>query len=146
MRITTICLSLGTIIAGILALWWGLYIGILGIGPDGDVSSSARAIGLFVFIEGILYCIPNHVLVKNRYVTRSFLIATSLPVIFLTGMLFLSGIQLFQYDILLIFHWGCIFALLCFPPVSLWIFIRYAGSSNNALQAIGAKARLQPER
>ena len=146
MRIITTCLSLGTIIAGIIAMLCGFYIGILGIGPDGDVSSSARAIGFLVFIEGILYCIPNHVLIMNRYVARSFLIATSLPVIFLTGMLFLSGIQLFQYDRFLFFLWGCTFALLCFPPVSLWIFIRYAGSSNNALQAIGAKARLQPER
>ena len=145
MRIITLCLTVGAIIAGLLAIMWGAIIGILGIGPDGDVSLGTRIIGLLMFGEGFLYLIPNHALIKIRHVAWAYLIATSLPAV-ITILMLIPNILINSYEIILLFHWGCIITLLCFPPASLWISMRYNASSNKALQAIGAKARLQPER
>ena len=72
------------IIVGVMAVLYGLFVGVLGIGPDGPgVPFNWRIIGIITFSVGALYLLPNRRLNSRRrlafmYLTLTFLATISL--------------------------------------------------------------------
>ena len=72
------------IIVGVMAVLYGLFVGVLGIGPDGPgVPFNWRIIGIITFSVGVLYLLPNRKLNSRRrlafiYLTLTFLATISL--------------------------------------------------------------------
>ena len=127
-------LKSGAIIAGILTIMWGFFIGVIGIGPDGRVPWDYRIWGIMMFIEGFLYCIPNNLLMHNSLIARAYLIVTIIPFVALL-VLFISDIQLLLSEISLFLIWACIVLILGFAPASLWVVMKAKETSNKALHS-----------
>lgn len=54
-----------TVIAGIVFIWYGTLVGIVGRWVDGPVSTAHRILGIIILLYGILYCVPGS-LIRNR--------------------------------------------------------------------------------
>ena len=90
-------------IAGMILIFYGFFLGILGIGPDGEVSIQPRIIGLAVLALGFLNFLSNETIngsklrcVSYFFITLSpaiILILSSLATIFSVGLssFFISG-------------------------------------------------------
>lgn len=67
-------------LVGVLFIAYGVIVGILGIGPDGPMTSFYwRIIGIFILFQGILYLLSNSTLKRNIRTITWYLFATFLP-------------------------------------------------------------------
>ena len=67
------------IIAGALAILYGSFVGVLGLGPDGPgVPFNWRMIGLATLLVGALYLLPNSRLIGNPIIAAGYMTLTLL--------------------------------------------------------------------
>lgn len=74
-------LKLGAIVFSGPLLLYGLFVGVIGIGPDGVVPWNLRMEGILWFITGLVYLIPNSLVVKDKWITIACIAATLIPAI-----------------------------------------------------------------
>jgi len=67
-------------LVGVLLLFFGLIVGVIGVGPD-TVSTTWRWIGIGVGVVGGLYWIPYQRVTSNKLWTTAYLFGVSLPVL-----------------------------------------------------------------
>ena len=64
----------------VMAMLWGLFIGVLGLGPDGPgVPFHLRILGISVLVLGGLFFVPNKKLMKSPWSTFGYFGLTFLP-------------------------------------------------------------------
>ena len=66
-------------ILGAFLISYGFFVGLIGIGPDGEVSFQFRIIGLAILALGFLYYIPNETIEKSNLMRCFYLSLTILP-------------------------------------------------------------------
>jgi hypothetical protein len=142
MKITGILLKIAAAIAGACMAFWGYFIGIIGLGPDGPVPDLVRAAGIAVFFAGVAYWIPNGLLIRSRVATFAFLAICAGPYVMLVAVV--SG-DLARYGVSSaiglagIARFLALSAVFSLAPVSLMFRWRMK-ASNQQIQAIGAGA------
>ena len=133
MRNLSTYLKIGAIIAGILVMLWSFFIGLLGVGPDGPVPIHWRIAGIVMFVNGLLYCIPNHILIRNKRVAIAYLAVTAIPITMVVGLtiweLITNGINCFLSEGGVI-QVSVYILLFCLAPASLIIRQRNEASKH----------------
>ena len=87
LRFLSRTLKVLSVIIGIPFVAYGLLLGIAGIGITGDaVGFEVRLIGFFLFLQGILYFLPNAKIQKNPRSIIIYLIATISPAVLLLNL------------------------------------------------------------
>jgi hypothetical protein len=83
MKIVGRLVKLAATIAGAFMAFWGYFIGIIGLGPDGPVPDQVRAAGIAVFVAGLSYWIPDGLLIRSRMAMFVFLAICAVPYVML---------------------------------------------------------------
>jgi hypothetical protein len=66
-------------IVGAGLILYGFFIGLLGIGPDGEVPGQLRIIGVMLLILGLFYFLPNERIYQSITLRYSYLLVTVTP-------------------------------------------------------------------
>jgi hypothetical protein len=142
MKIAGILLKIAAAIAGAFMAFWGYFIGIIGIGPDGPVPDVVRSGGIAVFVAGLSYWIPNGLLIRSRIAMFVFLAICAGPYVMLItvvmGDLTRHGVSS-TLGLVGIARFVALSAVLSLAPASLALRWKMK-ASNQAVPAIGASA------
>jgi hypothetical protein len=142
MKITGILLKSAAAIAGAFMAFWGYFIGIIGLGPDGPVPDLVRSAGIAVFVAGLSYWIPNGLLIRSRMAMFVFLAICAGPYVMLitivVGDLTRYGVGS-ALGLAGIARFVALSAVFSLAPASLMLRWKMK-ASNQQIQAIGASA------
>jgi hypothetical protein len=66
---------------GSMLIIYGCCVGVIGVAPTGDNvhQISERAFGIYVLLLGVLYCLPNSVIIARRWWIVTYYIVTNSP-------------------------------------------------------------------
>ena len=117
-EVMSTALKLASMVVGALAVLYGLFVGVLGFGPDGPgVPFHLRMLGIWVLILGALYFVPNKKLKRHRWSTFGYIGWNLLPTIALGIASFVtlteSGMETFV-------GYGGLLSVSVFVPLSLF--------------------------
>jgi hypothetical protein len=142
MKIAAVLLKIAAAIAGACMVFWGYFIGIIGLGPDGPVPDLVRGAGIAVFVAGLSYWVPNGLLIRSRMAMLVFLAICTGPYVMLItvviGDLTRYGVSsAIGFDGIARFI--ALSAAFSLAPASLLLRWKMK-ASNHQIQAIGAAA------
>ena len=80
MKVFSLLLKIPACVVGLFCIIYGFIVGFIGTGPDGPHHSIyLNLIGILIFFLGILYVWPTKNIIKNNFITKSYIIFTTLP-------------------------------------------------------------------
>lgn len=120
MREITALLKTIAVFIGILAIMFGVLVGVFGFGPGRQLTGLARYIGIFILIQGILYWIPNRIVCKTSFGYKTYLFFSFASAL-LIGVALIKEALSASYHSSILFFWS-FFAASITAPLSAILF------------------------